>query len=134
MSTQSFDWSDYFTLANELSKRPEEYCLRTAISRAYYYIYHLARQRIIDNRFPFARHGDTHKQVWEKFESDPDPSCQKLYTLAKRIHDKRKQADYDIPYPRIAGEFPAVIELAQRFAQDLNRLDRRLPVNRGISI
>lgn len=132
MPRQPFQWSDYFDLADELSKRGEESCLRTAISPAYYYIYHLARQRILDNHFPIVRQGDTHKQVWEKFERDPDPNCQKLYSLAKKMHDKRKQADYDIPYPRIDGEFPAIIELAQRFADDLGRLDKRLPVNRGV--
>ncbi|HEX3438097.1 MAG TPA: hypothetical protein VHT24_15115 [Pseudacidobacterium sp.] len=134
MATKAFDWPDYLTLADELSKRTEEYCLRTAVSRAYYYIFHLARQRIIDNRFPISRDGYSHKQIWEKFENDPDPRCQKLYTTAKKIHDKRKQADYDIPYPRIEGEFPAVIELAQRFAQELANLDQRLPVNRGIHL
>jgi hypothetical protein len=134
MSAQSFSWPDYFTLAKELSVRTEEYCLRTAISRAYYYVYHLARQRIEDNQFTIARGENSHRQVWEKFEMDPDPRCQRLYVTAKKIHDKRKQADYDNPYPRIEGEFPAVIEMAQRFAQDLSRLDRRLPVNRGVRI
>jgi uncharacterized protein (UPF0332 family) len=128
-----FDWPDFLTLADDLSKRQEESCLRTAISRAYYFIYHLARQRIIDNQFMIVRQGDTHKQVWEKFEWDPDPRCQRLHSLAKKLHDKRKQADYDIPYPKIEGEFPALIELAQRFADELNRLDKRLPVNRGVS-
>jgi hypothetical protein len=94
--------------------------------------YHLARQRIVDNQFPIARGANSHRQIWEKFENDPDPRCQKLYLTAKKIQDKRKQADYDIPYSKIEGEFPAVIEMAQRFAQDLNRLDQRLPVNRGV--
>lgn len=132
MATQPFSWQDYLTLANQLSARTEEYCLRTAISRTYYYIYHLARQRIIDNQFSIARGENSHRQIWEKFENDPDPRCKKLYFTAKKIHDKRKQADYDIPYPKIDGEFPAVIEMARRFAQDLNQLDQRLPVNRGV--
>ncbi len=88
MATKPFDWPDYFTLADELSKRTEEHCQRTAVSRAYYYIFHLARQRIINNRFPISRQGDSHRQIWEKFENDPDPRCQKLYTIAKKIHDK----------------------------------------------
>jgi len=127
----AFDWPDFLTLADELSQRPEEGCMRTAISRSYYYVYHLARQRIIANQFPLVRGGDTHKQVWEKFENDPDYRCKKLYELAKKLHDKRRQADYELIYPRIEGEFPAVLELARRFAADLNALEERLPVNRG---
>jgi hypothetical protein len=132
MAAQPFDWPDYLTLADELAKRTEEYCLRTAISRAYYYVYHLARKRITDNGFIIARGGDTHKQVWEKFDASPDFDCKKLYQLAKRLHDKRRQADYDIPYPKIEGEFPEVLNLAKKFAQDLGRLNARLPVNTGV--
>jgi uncharacterized protein (UPF0332 family) len=134
MAAQPFSWTDYLTLAQELSARKEEHCLRTAISRAYYYVFHLARQRVEDNKFPIARGENSHRQIWEKFEKDPDPRCQKLYLAAKRIQDKRKQADYDIPFPRIEGEFPAIIEMAERFAKDLQQLDRRLPVNSGVRI
>jgi uncharacterized protein (UPF0332 family) len=134
MATPPFSWSDYLTLANELSARSEEYCLRTAISRIYYYVYHLARQRIVDNQFPIARGENSHRQIWEKFESDPDMRCQKLYHLAKKIQDKRKQADYDIPYPKIEREFPALLEMAERFARDLKQLDQRLPANRGVRL
>jgi uncharacterized protein (UPF0332 family) len=129
-----FDWPDYLTIADELSKRTtEEACLRTAISRTYYYVYHLARQRLLDNEFIIVRGGDTHKQVWEKYQGDADHRCKKLNDLAKILHDKRKQADYDNPYAgRIDAEFPALITLAKKFATDLNALEKRLPVNRGI--
>lgn len=128
----AFDWPDYLNLADELSKRTEEACLRTAISRSYYYIYHLARQRLQENRFVITRGEGTHKQVWEKFEGDADFRCKKLYDLAKILHDKRKQADYEISYPRIESEFPAILDRTKKFAMDLAALDKRLPVNRGI--
>ena len=128
-----FDWPEYLTLADELSRRTEEACLRTAISRTYYYVYHLARQRLIENDFIIIRGGDTHKQVWEKFQGDADNRCKKLNDLAKILHDKRKQADYDNPYGgRIEAEFPALLEIAKKFANDLNALEKRLPVNRGV--
>jgi len=132
MATRPFIWPDYLELAIELSTRAEESCLRTAISRTYYFVFHLARQRILDNNFPIARGENSHRQVWEKFQKDPDPRCQKLYFTAQKIQDRRKRADYDISYPKIDSEFPAMIEMAQRFAQDLSQLDRRLPVNRGV--
>lgn len=33
-----FDWSGYLDLALELQKRPDEASLRSAISRAYYFV------------------------------------------------------------------------------------------------
>lgn len=119
-------------LATELSTRQEESCLRTAISRSYYYAYHLARERILRNGFTIVRGGDTHRQVWEKFDASPDGNCKKLYSLALMLKDKRQQADYEALFPRIKDEFPAVLSLAQRFAEGLARLDPRLPRNTGV--
>jgi hypothetical protein len=132
MVAQTFDWSDYLKLAEELAKRREEYCLRTAISRSYYYVYHLARKRIIDNGFIIVRGGDSHKQVWEKFDGSPEFDCKKLYQLAKRLKDKRQQADYDQVFPRIQDELPEVLQMTRKFAADLAKLHPRLPVNSGV--
>ena len=46
-----FDWSEFLTLADELGKRADEASLRSALSRAYYYVYHLALRRAQDNNF-----------------------------------------------------------------------------------
>jgi uncharacterized protein (UPF0332 family) len=132
MAAKPFDWPDFLTLAEELAARPEEHCLRTAIGRTYYYAYHLARQRVVNNEFMITKFEDSHKQVWEKFNNSPDYSCKKLYDLAKILKDKRQQADYDAIFPRIEDEFPGIITTAKKFAADLNALDKRLPVNRGV--
>jgi hypothetical protein len=132
MAAKPFDWPDFLTLAEELAARPEEHCLRTAIGRAYYYAYHLARQRIVDNEFVITRGEGSHQQVWEKFNASPDNSCKKLYQLGKILKDKRLQADYEAILPRIADEFPGIINTAKKFATDLSALDKRLPVNRGV--
>jgi hypothetical protein len=126
-----FEWSGFLTLAEDLSKRNDEAALRTAASRVYYYVYHLGRQRIEENRFPLTK-GDAHKQVWEKFAADPDPRCRKLKELAMKLKDKRERADYEESYPKIEKEFPALLDMAKKFAVDLNALEKRLPSNRGM--
>ncbi len=131
MPDPQFDWSEYLKIADELSKRPEEACHRTAISRAYYAIFHLARMRIIENRFYISQGQDSHKQIWEKFDN-PDKSCRKLYDMALRLKGKRQMADYDDVYPRISEDAPAVISQAKTFAEGLSQLDKRLPANHGI--
>jgi hypothetical protein len=132
MAAQVFDWSDFLTLADELAKRPEEACLRTSISRAYYFAYHLGRQRVIDNEFILVSGGASHRQVWEKFEVSPDWECKKLALLAGQLKDKRQRADYEREFRRVADEFPTVLEMARKFAADFARLNPRLSVNRGV--
>jgi uncharacterized protein (UPF0332 family) len=132
MATRPFDWPDFLTLAEELAVRPEEHCLRTAIGRAYYYAYHLAKARVIENEFVINKFQDSHKQVWEKFGDSPDFRCKKLYELAQILKGKRQQADYDANFPRIAAEFPTIIDMTKKFARDLDALDKSVPVNRGV--
>jgi hypothetical protein len=98
----------------------------------YYHAYHLARQRVIANEFIIVPGGDSHKQVWEKFRDSPDFDCRKLCLLADKLKDKRQRADYDKAFPRINGEFPTILDIARKFAGELERLNPSLPVNRGV--
>jgi uncharacterized protein (UPF0332 family) len=134
MATKPFDWPDCLSLAQELGARPEEVCLRTAIGRAYYYVYHLARQRVLDNGFPFTFGSDTHKQVWEKFSNSADLDCRKLAARASVLKEKRQRADYDRSYGRIQAEFPAILDSAKKFAEDLAKLKPDLPLNTGVKV
>jgi uncharacterized protein (UPF0332 family) len=132
MPTEPFDWSDYFKLAGELAKRTEDSCRRTAIGRAYYYVFHLARKRIEANGFTLFPGGDSHKQVWEKFSGSAEADCKKLGEIAKRLKEKRQRADYDDFYARLGDNVPAVLADAQDFAYRLARLPSRLPANIGV--
>lgn len=131
MATQPFDWAQYHKVAGELSTHAEEAYLRTSISRAYYYIFHLGRKRVLDNGFILNR-GDAHKQVWEKFSDSPDHRCRKLAEDAKRLKEKRERADYESHYPRIDIDAPIVVTLAAQFATGLAILDVALPRNTGV--
>ena len=127
MAPQPFDWSQYFTLSNELAKRQEESALRSALSRAYYYVYHLALQRAQANGFTTSSGEGTHKQLWRNFNGSPEPDCQKLAQIAGRLKEKRERADYDDNYKRLADEIPEMLADAQDFALRLQRLNPRHP-------
>lgn len=124
-----FNWREFLALAEDLSQRNDEASRRTAVSRSYYYVYHLARKRLEDNSFPFVRNESMHRQVWEKFERDPDPRCKKLYQLANILRDKRNQADYEQTFPRIESEVAAILKQARQFESALIALEPRLPAN-----
>jgi uncharacterized protein (UPF0332 family) len=127
MPPPSFDWSQYLILADELAKRPEESALRSALSRAYYYVYHLALQRAQANGFTISSDEGTHKQLWRNFNGSPEPDCRKLGEIAMRLKEKRERADYHDNYRRLVDEVPYMLADAQEFAARLQRLDPRHP-------
>jgi hypothetical protein len=122
-----FDWSQYLTLATELAARNDEASLRSSISRAYYYVYHLALQRAQKNDFELNLADGTHWQLWAIYSGNPEPDCQRLATIANRLRDKRVKADYKPEFPRISEEVPGVLTDVQEFADVLLRLPDRHP-------
>jgi uncharacterized protein (UPF0332 family) len=131
MSMTSFDWTRFRDLGEELTRRQEEVAHRTAIGRLYYYVFHLARQRVIQNGFHVLAGVDSHKQVWEKYTNSPEPECQKLGEIAKRLKERRVRADYSDTYVRVKEDAAQVLEDTQMFADKLSRLSPRLPANSG---
>jgi len=51
----AFDWTDYLQLARELAKYGTDAGHRSAVSRAYYYVYHLALSRAESNGFSYCQ-------------------------------------------------------------------------------
>ena len=123
----AFDWSEYLKLAEELAARKEEACLRSALSRAYYYVYNLALTRAVQNGFASVQGESTNGQLWRLYSQSPDHECIVLGQIALRIKGKREKADYGSVYPRIAEEVPQVLLEAQDFANRLGKLSPRHP-------
>jgi hypothetical protein len=127
MADQTFDWSEYLKLAQELASRKEEACLRSSLSRAYYYVYNLALTRAERNGFISVQGESTHGQLWRLFSQSPEPECINLGQIALRLKEKREKADYKPVYRRIEEEVPQVLAEAQDFAARLGRLAPRHP-------
>ena len=125
--TAPFSWSDYLLLAEELGKRADEASLRTALSRAYYYVYHLALKRAKANNFKAIPGGGDHIQLWRLFNGSPEPACQKLAQIAERLKEKRQRADYEPNFIRIEEEVPELLAEARDFAARLDKLPARYP-------
>jgi uncharacterized protein (UPF0332 family) len=122
-----FDWSEYLTLADELGTRTDEGSLRSAISRAYYYVYHLALKRAEDNDFKALPGEGTHTQLWRVFSACPEPDCRKLAAIGARLKEKRERADYNPHFVRVQDEVPDLLTDARDFAARLGRLPARHP-------
>jgi uncharacterized protein (UPF0332 family) len=127
MAAVPFDWSEYFRLADQLGKRADEASLRSAISRAYYYVYHLALTRAEANSYKSLPGEGTHSQLWRVFSRSPEPDCQRLAVIAVRLKEKRERADYENYFVRVVEEVPILLADAREFAALLNRLPVRHP-------
>ena len=123
-----FEWSDYIRLADELSQAKSDLAsLRTAISRAYYYVFHLAMKRARMNNFIALPGGASHAQLWTLYARNPDPLCAKLGQMGERLKEKRRMADYEEQFPRLADEVAGVLADALDFARRLDSLPPRFP-------
>jgi uncharacterized protein (UPF0332 family) len=116
----SFDWNEYFDLAQELadpvgrriirsipgsSSDPtplspvagQEARYRTAISRAYYAAFIQARNhlRYVDGDPNVPLDGTAHIYVRDQFRNNPDRRRKQVGTLLDRLRVLRNRADYD---------------------------------------
>lgn len=122
----AFDWGGYLTLATTLARETDEASRRTAVSRAYYYVYHLARARADSNGFTPTR-GGIHTQTWGFYQNSPDAQCKELALLGGRMQTRREKADYEPLYPRLDEEVADMLGNARAFAEKLARIDVRHP-------
>ena len=97
----SFDWVDFLTLADALerdpnSPGPEEAALRSAISRAYYAAFCVARNFACERgEFTPTRTAQDHRLLKDHFRLSPSRIRRKIGLDLDRLRDHRRSADYD---------------------------------------
>ncbi len=95
-----FDWEEFLAFAERLVERDvEEVALRTAISRAYYAVYHRASTYIRDNDLLPAGEGLTHRKVWDTLQAASERRRFDIGSRGRRLQRRRTSADYHNPYP-----------------------------------
>jgi uncharacterized protein (UPF0332 family) len=104
----SFDWRGYLTLARELAAgEPDEARARSAISRAYYAAFHVARIYQRDERhLPLMGEGRDHERVARAFADDgrADARAKQVGIALDRLIRRRRAADYDGVYRALRGD------------------------------
>lgn len=97
----SFNWVDFLTLADALSRTPntpgpEEAALRSAVSRAYYAAFCSARTTARDKEgFVPTGSPEDHRLLRNHFRARGDRVRRKISTDLERLRDNRNRADYD---------------------------------------
>jgi hypothetical protein len=114
-----FDWNDYLTIAKEFKTRTDgqtpsnlnEAMQRTAVSRAYYSMFHLALE-YAKNHFgynpqrggPNQAHADIRSEYQKQMAS---PDHQEIAQILRRVHKARVDCDYK---PEDLGNLTAQLE------------------------
>lgn len=93
----SFEWKNYVYLAEELSKRQEEACLRSSMSRAYYGVFCIARNEkwLRDYKPEKDEEEGIHQKVINKYKDSSDVIEQRIGSFLDRLRRLRNIADYD---------------------------------------
>ncbi len=127
----SFDWTDYARLAEELRTRHDEASLRSAISRAYYSVFHEARDFLTAEGIHLSKADSSHKAVWNQYENLGGRSCRAVGLNGKRLNDNRTRADYDNPLDRIEHLVEETFKVAQdvRYYLEQCKSSRRSPLS-----
>ena len=90
----SFDWNTYKDLAEELRHKEDEASKRTAVSRLYYSVFHIAKKFLIDiEEYNYSEYKEPHAQVWSEFISK-GKTYKSIGENGKRLRNYRNDADY----------------------------------------
>jgi uncharacterized protein (UPF0332 family) len=119
----SFDWKLYVQLAEELidfyrSEALKEACFRSAISRAYYGVFCIARN-FLKSKGKTIPPIDTHKFVREQFKRSSDMIERKIGENLARLWKERKDSDYEDTADINRERAKTACELAKRLLQEL---------------
>jgi hypothetical protein len=124
-----FDWTNYLILAEDLAEKPDEASKRTAISRAYYFVYNIASDRDLANGGRFPGGESSHHWCWNKYQKGPDPTCIQLGINGQRMKARREWADYKkVHKPRIDDEVQLMLQEVRDFQRDFGNLPPRFPL------
>ena len=97
----SFNWNEYYELAILLATDKEmsgdnQARFRSAISRCYYAVHNLARDRLIeiDHVRSISSTGEAHRQVIDEYEKHYIEDLQVIGKMLDRLRISRGRADY----------------------------------------
>ena len=120
----AFDWSQYLALAEDLAVQPDnEAALRSAVSRAYYAAFCLAREHLLNTNKLFGSRSRrprlSHRTVWLTYQRDVD---RRIGMDGNRLRDLRNLADYEDVVPNLDNAVRSALSTSRRILTSLNEL------------
>ncbi len=91
---------DFLPLARKLAAGSTEADWRTAVSRAYYAAFHVARRLLEDLGFRVPCADSAHAYLWLRLNNCGDLAVQAAASELQLLRNRRNHADYDYSGPR----------------------------------
>jgi uncharacterized protein (UPF0332 family) len=113
---------DFLPLARSLARGSTEAEWRTATSRAYYAVFHIARDLLAGLRFAVPQADRAHEYLYRRLNNCGNAAVE---AAAKRLHElrrRRNEADYDLHRAFAAGTSAKSAADAESIAQILDTL------------
>src|SRR5262249_51516909 len=112
---------DKFLLqAERWIQEPDEVDWRSAVSRAYYAAFHVARDLLRDLGFQVPRAANAHSYLSLRLSNCGDPTIQQVGTHLNSLQRKRNLADYDIHLTLSQSDALVLVQLARSVILHLN--------------
>jgi uncharacterized protein (UPF0332 family) len=90
------DARDFLATADRLAQGATEADWRSAVSRAYYAVFHVARQLFTDCGFTVPRADRAHPYLWLRLCNSGDAGVQRAGADLDALRRLRNHADYDV--------------------------------------
>ena len=91
----SFEWKDYVDLAEDLLNRAEESCFRSSVSRAYYGVFCISRNKKNFRNYTPKPGENIHWVVINAYKNSTDRNEQNIGRILDKLRRSRNDADYD---------------------------------------
>ena len=113
------DAREFLTLAQQLSVARTEASWRSAVSRAYYAVFHVAKRLLEDLGFAVPRADRAHAYLWLRPANCGDAQVEQAGSELNELRRDRNWADYDIRRPMrqivIQQQLPIATRIIQVF-------------------
>jgi uncharacterized protein (UPF0332 family) len=113
-------WRDYLLLATRLTMCSTEADWRTAISRAYYAAFHVARRVFADLHFAVPRADRAHQYLVFRLSNSGESVVEHAGRNLETLRRLRNRADYDEVPPLTQTQAGAAVQLAEGIIQVLD--------------
>ena len=117
------DPKDFLRVANDLAQSDEAAELRSAVSRAYYAAFHVARKLLVDMGFEISKGPAAHGDVYKYLGNAGNPTVEHAGSNIGDLKGWRNQADYelDLDEHENSGSVQNIVLITEQIIEDLEQ-------------
>ena len=120
----NFNWEDYLTFAQEIKERPDEAAQRSAISRAYYCVFHKAKNYAKAHLgYVYRPDNPSHSGMWRTFKNN-GKTLNAIFNYGTKLKDFRENADYQDEFKNIESSLVQAFQSADNALTYLKQIEK----------